>query len=86
MYAQPYREGGGIEVNEHVEQLAEEKGVSMAQIALSWLLYKDWVDLPIVGTTSVEHLEDAVDALDISLLDSDIEFFEKPYKPVHIDW
>ncbi len=86
LYAQPYREGGGIGVNEHVEQLADEKGVSMAQIALSWLLHKEWVDAPIIGTTSVEHLEDAVEALEISLSDSEMEFLEEPYEPVRVDW
>ena len=86
MYAQPYREGGGIAVNEHVEQLAADKGVSMAQIALSWLLHKDWVDSPIIGTTSVEHLEEAVEALEISLSESDMAFLEEPYEPVRVDW
>ncbi len=86
MYAQPYREGGGPEVNERVEQLAAEKGVSMAQLALSWLLHKEWIDTPIVGTTSVEHLEEAVEALEISLSDSDVDFLEEPYEPVRVDW
>jgi len=67
MYEHPYREGGGREVNERVEELAGEYDLTMAQVALSWLLHKDWVDAPIVGTTSVEHLEDAVEALDVLL-------------------
>lgn len=81
LYEQLYRDGGGIEVNEHVKQLAAEKGVSMAQIALAWLLHKDWVDTPIIGTTSVAHLEDAVEALDISLSSSEMEYLEAPYEP-----
>ena len=84
MYEHPYREGGGPEVNERVRELADEKGVKMAQIALSWLLHKDWVDSPIVGTTSVEHLEDAVEAVDIDLSDSDVEHLEEPYEPVRV--
>jgi len=80
----PYFEGGGREVNERVEELADETGVSMAQIALAWLLHKDWVDAPIVGTTSVEHLEEAVAALDLSLSDSDVEWLEEPYEPVPV--
>ena len=80
----PYFEGGGREVNERVQELAAEKDVKMAQIALSWVLHKEWVDAPIVGTTSVEHLEDAVEALDVSLSDSDIEWLEEPYKPVRV--
>jgi aryl-alcohol dehydrogenase-like predicted oxidoreductase len=84
MYDHPYREGGGREINERVQQLAADKGVTMAQISLAWLLHKDWVDAPIVGTTSVEHLEDAVEALDISLTSGDVAYLEEPYEPVEV--
>jgi aryl-alcohol dehydrogenase-like predicted oxidoreductase len=80
----PYAEGGGREVNERVAELAAEEDATMAQIALAWLLHKDWVDAPIVGTTSVEHLEQAVAALDISLSEGDIEYLEAPYEPVRV--
>jgi aryl-alcohol dehydrogenase-like predicted oxidoreductase len=80
----PYFEGGGKEVNERVQQLAEERDLTMAQIALAWLLHKDRVDAPIVGTTSVEHLEDAVAAVDVDLSDSDVAFLEEPYEPVRV--
>ncbi|KDE60576.1 aldo/keto reductase [Halostagnicola sp. A56] len=82
LYEHPYRDGGGPTINERVQELAAEKDASMAQIALAWELHKDWVDAPIVGTTSVEHLEQAVEALDVSLSDSDIEWLEEPYEPV----
>ena len=80
----PYFEGGGREVNERVEELADEYDATMAQIALAWLLDKEWVDAPIVGTTSIEHLEDAVAALDIDLAASDVEYLEAPYEPVRV--
>ncbi|MFW5934255.1 MAG: aldo/keto reductase [Halolamina sp.] len=80
----PYLENGGREVNERVEELAAEKDLEMAQIALAWLLHKDAVDAPIVGTTSVEHLEDAVEALSVSLSASEIEYLEEPYQPVPV--
>jgi aryl-alcohol dehydrogenase-like predicted oxidoreductase len=80
----PYFEGGGEEINERVQELAAEKDVKMAQVALSWLLHKEWVDAPIVGTTSVEHLEDAVEAVDVSLSESDVEWLEEPYQPVRV--
>ena len=84
LYEHPYQEGGGPATNERVAELADEKGVKMAQIALAWLFHKPWVDTPIVGTTSVEHLEDAVEALDIDLSDSDIAWLEAPYEPVRV--
>jgi aryl-alcohol dehydrogenase-like predicted oxidoreductase len=76
-----YAAGGGREINERVAELAAEKGVTMAQLSLAWLLHKEWVDAPIVGTTSVEHLEEAVEAVDIDLRGSDIEYLEEPYEP-----
>jgi aryl-alcohol dehydrogenase-like predicted oxidoreductase len=80
----PYLENGGREINERVEELANEKDLKMAQIALAWLLHKDAVDAPIVGTTSVEHLEDAVEALSVSLTSSEIEYLEEPYQPAEV--
>ncbi|MFC6835719.1 aldo/keto reductase [Halomarina ordinaria] len=80
----PYFEGGGREVNERVQELAAEEDATMAQIALAWLFTKETVDAPIVGTTSVEHLEEAVEALDISLSDSDVAYLEEPYEPVRV--
>jgi aryl-alcohol dehydrogenase-like predicted oxidoreductase len=79
----PYFERGGRTVNERVEELAAEEGATMAQIALAWLLEKD-VDAPIVGTTSVDHLEEAVEALDISLAENDVAWLEEPYEPVPV--
>ena len=79
-----YRAGGGQEVNARVETLADERGSTMAQIALAWHFHKEWVDAPIIGTTSIDHLEDAVEALDIPLSESDIDYLEEPYEPVRI--
>ncbi|NHN40333.1 aldo/keto reductase [Halorubellus sp. JP-L1] len=81
----PYDEGGGVEVNERVQELAADHGVKMAQIALAWLFERDAVDAPIVGTTSVEHLEDAVEALEsVDLSASDVAYLEEPYEPVRV--
>lgn len=84
MYEHPYRDGGGTEINERVKELAADRGVTMAQISLSWLLHQDSVDAPIVGTTSVEHLEDAVEALEIDLSSGDLAYLEEPYEPVRV--
>ena len=80
----PYLQDGGEEINERVEELAADYGVSMAQVALAWLLDKEWVDAPIVGTSSIEHLEDAVEATEVDLDDSDVAYLEEPYEPLPI--
>jgi len=84
LHDRPYSDKGGKEINERVQQLAEEKGVSMAQIAISWLLHKDGIDAPIVGVTKVEHLEEAVEAVDINFTESDLAYIEEPYEPVTV--
>jgi len=84
MFDHPYHDGNAREINERVQQLAADKGVSMAQLALAWLLHKDVVSVPVIGTTSVEHLEEAVEALELSLSDSDLEYLEEPYVPIEV--
>jgi aryl-alcohol dehydrogenase-like predicted oxidoreductase len=85
-YAQehPYAKRGGREINERVEELAAEYDAEMAQIALAWMLSKDVVTAPIVGASSIEHLESAVAALDIDLTDADVEWLEEPYEAVRV--
>ncbi|GAA4265958.1 aldo/keto reductase [Frondihabitans peucedani] len=62
-----------------IERIANEKGVSMAQIALAWVLKNPVVDAPIVGATKVHHIEDAVAALDVELSDDDVAALEEHY-------
>ncbi len=79
-----YRDGGGEEINRRIEELAGEYGVSMAQLTIAWHLHNEYVTAPIVGISSVEHLEEAVEAVDITLSESDREYIEEPYEPVPI--
>ncbi|KAI0308747.1 Aldo/keto reductase [Amylostereum chailletii] len=75
-----YLDGGGDEVVTKVQELAEKKGVSMAQISLAWLLQKEGVSAPIIGTTSLEKLNDLVAALDVKLDAEEVKALEGPYK------
>lgn len=80
-----YRDGGGTEINRRIEELADEYGVTMAQLTIAWHLHNESVTAPIIGVSSVEHLEEAVEAVDISLADSDREYIEEPYEPVSVE-
>jgi aryl-alcohol dehydrogenase-like predicted oxidoreductase len=62
-----------------ISRIASEKGVSMAQVALAWVLKNPVVDAPIVGATKVHHIDDAVAALDVHLTEDDIATLESPY-------
>ncbi len=62
-----------------VQELAEARGVTMAQVALAWVLRNPAVSAPIVGATKPHHLPQAVAALDIELTDVETAALEKPY-------
>jgi len=69
-----------FDVVEHLAEVAKDKGVSPAQVAISWLLHKG-VTVPIVGPTKIEHMEEAVAAIDVKLSEDDMRRLEEPYKP-----
>ena len=64
-----------------VQQIAEVRGISMAQVALAWVLKNPVVSAPIVGATKTHHLTDAVAALDLELTDDEITALEAPHTP-----
>ena len=61
-----------------IQGIAEARGVSMAQIALAWVLSSPVVDAPIVGATKEHHLADAAAALDLELTDDEITASSSP--------
>ena len=69
------------DVVEAVCELAGQKGVAPAQIALAWLLSKPGVTAPIIGATKLEHLDAAIAAVDVELSDDEIASLEGPYRP-----
>jgi len=64
-----------------VAGIAEQRGVSRAQVALAWLLSKPVVTAPIVGATKPQHLEDAIAGVELRLSEDEIAALEKPYTP-----
>uniref|UniRef100_A0A5K1K6Q8 Cell surface hydrophobicity-associated protein n=1 Tax=Ganoderma boninense TaxID=34458 RepID=A0A5K1K6Q8_9APHY len=76
----PYKKST-TDVITKVEELSKRKGVSMAQIAVAWMLSKPGVTAPIVGTTSLANLEDILGGLDVQLTEEEIKELEAPYRP-----
>ncbi|AXG76608.1 aldo/keto reductase [Streptomyces paludis] len=69
-----------------VQRLAEARGVSMAQIALAWVLRNPLVSAPIVGATRAHHLQQAVEALPLQLSDEEAAALEAPYTNAGPSW
>jgi 1-deoxyxylulose-5-phosphate synthase len=68
-------------VVDRVVEVAGERGVPSAQVALAWLLHKPGVTAPIVGATKLGHLQDALAAEQLSLSENEVERLEEPYVP-----
>lgn len=64
-----------------VEQIASERGLPMAQVALAWVLRHRAVSAPIIGASKPEHLDDAIAALGLQLSDEEVARLEAPYVP-----
>jgi aryl-alcohol dehydrogenase-like predicted oxidoreductase len=76
-----YDQPGDAEVIAANRAVASARGVSPAITALSWLLSRPAVTAPIIGATKSEHLETAVQALDLQLTEAEIAAMEAPYRP-----
>jgi 1-deoxyxylulose-5-phosphate synthase len=81
-YAQKlYYEDSDFEVADRTVTLAERRGVAPTQIAMAWLLNQPGITSPVFGASKIDHLEQAVAAVDIPLTQEEINFLEEPYKP-----
>jgi aryl-alcohol dehydrogenase (NADP+) len=76
-----YDERSDRAIVDRVAEIARERGISRAQVALAWVLAKPVVSAPIVGVTKDRHLDDAVAAVDVRLTDEEIARLEEPYTP-----
>jgi aryl-alcohol dehydrogenase-like predicted oxidoreductase len=74
-------EAGDRAVIERNAEVAARLGVPPAQLALAWLMRNPTVTAPIVGPTKVEHLDDAIAAVDLELTGGDAALLEEPYVP-----
>jgi 1-deoxyxylulose-5-phosphate synthase len=77
LYSQPT----DFDVVERVAEVAAERQVPPAQIALAWLLQRPGVTAPIVGATKLGHLTDALAAEQLTLSDDEVARLEEPYVP-----
>jgi len=76
-----YNQPTDFDVVERVAEVAADRGVPSAQVALAWLLQKPGVTAPIIGATKLGHLTDALAAEDLDLSDEEIKRLEEPYVP-----
>jgi aryl-alcohol dehydrogenase-like predicted oxidoreductase len=74
-----YEQPTDFDVVEQAQEVAAARGVPTAQVALAWLLSKPGVTAPIVGSTKLAHLQDALAAEQLKLTPDEVAALEKPY-------
>jgi aryl-alcohol dehydrogenase-like predicted oxidoreductase len=77
LYSQP----SDFDVVERVVDVARERAVPAAQVAVAWLLQRDGVSAPIIGATKLSHVEDALAAEELALTVEEVQRLEEPYLP-----
>ncbi|RLM00773.1 hypothetical protein CFD26_104900 [Aspergillus turcosus] len=65
---------------DRVEEIAKKKNISMAQVAIAWVLSHP-KENPILGLSSKERIDEAVAAIKVQLTPEEIKYLEEPYVP-----
>ena len=76
-----YYQEADFEIAGRVAEQAGRRGVPPAQVALAWLLHQPGVTSPIIGASKMQHLEEAVGALEVHLSADELKFLEERYQP-----
>jgi aryl-alcohol dehydrogenase (NADP+) len=78
---QLYFRAEDFKVADRTHEIAKERGVSGSQVALAWVLSKAYIASPIIGSSKIEHLDQAIAALDIKLTEDEVKRLEEFYQP-----
>ncbi|KAF7374685.1 Aldo-ket-red domain-containing protein [Mycena sanguinolenta] len=70
--------------SDEVEEIAKKRDISMAQVSVAWAISKEGVSAPIVGSTSLANLTEAIAAVHIKLTEEEITYLEEPYLPMTV--
>ncbi|RPD55339.1 oxidoreductase [Lentinus tigrinus ALCF2SS1-7] len=79
-----YNNQATVDIVNRVEEVAKKKGVSMAQVAIAWILAKPGVVAPVIGATKLSNLEDTLAGVHVKLTEDEIKYLEEPYQPVAV--
>jgi 1-deoxyxylulose-5-phosphate synthase len=74
------------DVADRVADVARERGIPPAQVALAWLFHQPGITAPIIGATKMHHVDDAVAALEVTLTPEERAQLEAPYVPHDLKW
>ena len=68
-------------IADRAAEVAKEHNATGSQIALAWLLDKPHIAAPIIGSSKIEHLDQAIAAVEIKLTEDEVKLLETSYQP-----
>ena len=79
-----YYQPSDFAVVDRIAEIAKKREVSNAQVALAWVLAQPGISSPIIGASRMNHLEEAIAALDIQIDQSEIDHIADAYQPHNV--
>jgi aryl-alcohol dehydrogenase (NADP+) len=70
-----------FKIADAVSEVAKNRGVSAAQVALAWVLQAPGITAPIIGATKIPQLQDLISAVDLQLSFEEVKNLEAYYQP-----
>lgn len=68
-------------INGKIQEIAKARGVSMAVIAIAWVLSKPFINSPILGLTSEKRIDEAIEAIHFKLTEEEVKSIDDLYIP-----
>lgn len=68
-------------INQKIEEIAKNRGTSMAIVSTAWSLSKPYMTAPIIGMSKIERVEEAIKAIDFKLSDEELKSIDELYVP-----
>lgn len=68
-------------INKKIEEIAKDRGVSMAVVAIAWTLAKPFIHSPILGLSSEKRVDEAIEAIHFKLTEAEVKSIDDLYEP-----
>jgi aryl-alcohol dehydrogenase-like predicted oxidoreductase len=79
--ASDYYHPQDFDIVARIAEVAQQRGVKNAQVAMAWILQKPGITAPILGATKSEYIDEAIAAMSLVLSEEEIQKLEEPYQP-----
>jgi aryl-alcohol dehydrogenase-like predicted oxidoreductase len=70
-----------VKINRKIEEIAKQRGTSMAVVATAWSLSLSFMTASIVGMSKIGRVKESVEAVNFELTKEEVESIDELYVP-----